>query len=339
MNFNLSRLQFFLLLFIVQTGSSFFSFPSSFINVVGRDAWLVFLVAGVLHYILLLFYERYYTQFTFGPFVGWLYKGYWLFVTVCYLAYIDYTLAVWGFPETPQVIVLAALVSVSLYANLSRAETVINLTVILIPLIFIFLITLQFAWEDLIWTNIFPLGEATGTEWLKGLLKAQIAFMGIELYLFFRRYVDVKKKVKGFPLFIYQMVWFSFFFFSIIVTILYFTLTGLHEIPEPLLFILKSQEVTFVERIDLFFLYIWVIWNVITVTIFSFSAMYVHRLHAKKKNKRDTIIWHVLLILFPLFFVSKEFVEKLIDFVIYLQLLFTIFIPAVVIITNRRKAK
>ena len=56
---------------------------------------------------LLLFYERYYKQFTIGPFVGWLYKGYWLFIAVSYLAYIDYTLAVWGFPETPQIIVLA----------------------------------------------------------------------------------------------------------------------------------------------------------------------------------------------------------------------------------------
>lgn len=339
MNFNLSRIQFFLLLFIVQTGSSFFSFPSSFINVVGRDAWLVFLVAGVLHYMLILFYERFYLQFTFGPFVGWLYKGYWLFVTVCYLAYIDYTLAVWGFPETPQILVLAALVSVSLYANLSRPETVINLSVILIPLILIFLVTLQFAWEDLIWTNIFPIGEASGTEWFQGLVKAQISFMGIELFLFFRRYVDVKEKIKGYPLFIYQMVWFSFFFFSILITILYFTLSGLQEIPEPLLFILKSREVTFLERLDLFFLYIWVIWNIITITIFSFSAMYVHRLHAKKQYKRDVVIWHILLVLIPLFFVSKNYVEKLIDYIIYLHLLFTILIPIFVIFSNRRKEK
>ena len=38
-------------------------------------------------------------------------------------------------------------------------------------------------------------------------------------------------------------------------------------IPEPLLYILKSQEVTFVERLDLFFLYIWMIWSIITVAI------------------------------------------------------------------------
>ena len=174
MNFNLSRFQFFLLLFITQTGSSFFSFPSPFINATGRDAWLIFLVAGFFHYMLLLFYERFYKRFTMGPFVGWLYKGYWLFVVVIFLSYIDYTLAVWGFPRTPQIIVLVVMVSVSLYANLSRPETVINLTVILIPLIFIFLIFIQFAWNDLIWTNIFPIGESTGKDWVKVLLSRRL---------------------------------------------------------------------------------------------------------------------------------------------------------------------
>ena len=337
MNFNLSRVQFFLILFITQTGSSFFSFPAPFINIVGKDAWLVFLVAGVLHFVLLLYYERFYTRFTIGPFVGWLYKGYWLFIAVVYLAYIDYTLAVWGFPETPQVIVLAALVSISLYANLSKAETVINLSVILIPLIFIFLIFLQFAWDDMIWTNIFPIGEATSKEWFEGLLRAQAAFIGIELYLFFRRHVDVKEKIKGFPLLIYQMVWFTFFFFSIVITTLYFTLTGLERVPEPLLYILKSQEVTFVERLDMFFLYIWMIWSTITVAIFSFSALYVHRLTSKGNKKRDVIIWHVLLVALPLFFVSKKYVELFNDLIIYVHLIFTIVIPTIVIITNRRK--
>ena len=196
-----------------------------------------------------------------------------------------------------------------------------------------------FTWKDLVWTNIFPVGEATGKDWIKGLLKAQIAFVGIELYLFFRRHVDIKEKIKGFPLFVYQMMWFSFFFFSVILTILFFTLAGLQEIPEPLLYILKSQEVTFVERLDLFFLYIWMIWSLISVVIISFSALYVHRQHHKGNKKRDAIIWHALLVLLPLFFVSKHYVEKLTDSIIYVHLVFAIIIPIIVIAMNRRKAK
>ncbi|MCG7334505.1 spore germination protein [Sporosarcina sp. ACRSM] len=339
MKISLSRVQFFLLLFITQTGSSFFSFPSPFIAATGRDAWLIFIVAGTIHYLLLLLYEKNYNYFSIGPYIGWLYKGYWLFICVCYLAYVDYTLAVWGFPETPPSIVIAVLVSVSLYANLSRAETVINLSVILIPLILLFMIFLQFAWKEFVWTNIFPIGEATGKQWGIGLLKAQIAFIGMELYLFFRKYIDMTQKIKGFPLFVYQSVWLLFFLISIFISLFYYTLTGLKMIPEPLLYLLKSQEVTFVERLDLFFLYIWTIWTIITVTIISFVALYVHRLHAKENRKRDTIIWHLLLIVIPLFFLTKGSVEKLNDVIIYVHLTFAFIIPIIVITVNRRKVK
>ncbi|MEK5038576.1 GerAB/ArcD/ProY family transporter [Sporosarcina sp. FSL K6-3457] len=339
MNFNLSRSQFFLILFIVQTGSAFFSFPAPFINASGRDAWLIFLVAATFHYIMLLFYEQNYRYFMIGPFVGWLYKGYWLFVTVIYIAYVDYTLAVWGFPETPQFIVIAILVSVSLYANLSRAETIINLSVILIPLILLFFVFLQFAWKDLVWTNLFPIGESTGAEWVKGLLKAQMAFIGIELYLFFRKHVDMKQKIKGFPLFVYQLMWLIFFFFSVLLMLLYFTLPGLERIPEPLLFLLKAQEVTFAERLDLFFLYIWTVWTIITVALLSFAALYVHRLHTNEHHKRDTIIWHVFLFLLPLLFLSKHALTKLNDIIIYVYLVFGLLIPFIIITNNRRKSK
>ena len=135
----------------------------------------------------LLLFEKNYKYFTIGPFVGWLYKVYWLFVIIVYLAYVDYTLAVWGFPETPQFIVIGVLVGVSLYANLSRAETVINLSVILIPLILLFIVFLQFAWKDLVWSNLFPIGESTGAEWAKGLIKAQTAFIGIGILFVFQK--------------------------------------------------------------------------------------------------------------------------------------------------------
>jgi len=293
----------------------------------------------MIHYVMLLLYERFNMRFNVGPFVGWLYKGYWLLVTVAFIVDVDYVLAVWGFPKTPQVIVIVIIVGISLYANLSRAETVINLSVILIPLIIIFIGFLSLAWKDLIWTNIFPLGEAGGKEWFNGLLKAQLAFVGIELYLFFRRHVDIKEKIKGFPLVVFQMTWMLFFLFTVILTILYFTLSGMEFMQQPLLYILKSQEVTFVERLDLFFLYIWMIWSIITVAIFSFSAMHVHRLHAKGNKKRDTLIWHVLLVVLPLYFVKKQYVVRLDEVLIYGHLLFAIIIPAIVIITNRRKGK
>ena len=90
----------------------------------------------------LLLYERYYEDFKPGPIASWLYKGYWLLIIVAFISYIDYTLAVWAFPETPQFIVITIMVGISLYANLSRPETIMNLSVILIPLVPLFFVAL-----------------------------------------------------------------------------------------------------------------------------------------------------------------------------------------------------
>ena len=76
--FKLSRIQFFLFLFVAQTGTVFISFQSNYINTTGRSGWVIFIGASVLHYVQLRLYERFYEDFKPGPITSWLYKGYWL---------------------------------------------------------------------------------------------------------------------------------------------------------------------------------------------------------------------------------------------------------------------
>lgn len=339
MTFKLSRTQFFLFLFVIQTGTVFLSFQTHFIKATGRDAWLIFIAVGIFHYVLLLLYERNYEYFTPGPVVSWIYKGYWLLIIVSFISYIDYTLAVWAFPETPQIVVISIMVGISLYANLSRSETVINLTVILIPLIPIFYFVLLLSWPEFVWTNLFPVVKIDSSGLLRGILASQFTFIGIELFLFFRKHVDSKQKIKGLPLFIYQMLWMFFFFSTVLFTLLYFPLKEIERIPEPIMYILKSQTFSFVERLDLFFIYMWMMWSIITIALFAFATMYVHQLHAKGHRKRNTIIFHILLVILPLFLNSKERVDMIQQSLIYFHLFCTIVLPTVVILMNRRKRK
>lgn len=323
----------------MQTGTVFISFQSRFINASGRDAWLIFIGVGVFHYVQLLLYERNYEYFKPGPIVSWLYKGYWLFILVAFISYVDYTLAVWAFPETPQFIVIGIMVGISLYANLSRSETVMNLGVILIPLMPLFFISILLAWPEFVWTNLFPIGQVGGSDLLKGMLASQFTFIGIELYLFFRKHVDSRQKIKGLPLFLYQSLWLLFFFSTVLVVLLYFTLVQIEQTPEPLMYILKAQEVTFVERLDLFFIYIWMSWSIITISLFSFTTIYVHQLHANGNRNRNTIIFHILLAILPIFFVTKEKVEMIQRYIPYFHLFFSIVVPTTVILINRRKKR
>lgn len=337
--FKLSRVQFFLFLFIAQTGTVFISFQSYFIEITGRDAWLIFIGAGALHYVQLLLYEKFYKDFKPGPIVSWLYKGYWLLIVVAFISYIDYTLSVWAFPETPQVLVITIMVGISLYANLSRPETIINLSVILIPLIPLFFGFLFLGLPEFVWTNLFPIGEINSSNLLKGVIASQFTFIGIELFLFFRNHVHSEEKIKGVPLLIYQLIWMFFFFSSIVFTLVYFTLPELELIPEPLMYILKSQHVTFVERLDLFFIYIWMTWSIITIALFAFTTIYVHQQYAKGHKTRNTIFLHVLLIILPITVATKEGVEAIQKNLVYFHLFFSIVVPTIVIFLNRRKKK
>ncbi|MBW9235644.1 hypothetical protein JQK62_26325, partial [Leptospira santarosai] len=79
-------------------------------------------------------------------------------------------------------------VLISFYANLSRPESAVNLGVMLIPLFPFIFIFLALAIPELIWTNLFPMGDITLKEWGLGLKEAKFAFIGTELYLFYRVY-------------------------------------------------------------------------------------------------------------------------------------------------------
>ena len=80
-------------------------------------------------------------------------------------------------------------------------------------------------------------------------------------------------------------------------------------------------------------------WSIITIALFSFSTMYVHQLHAKGNKTRNTILFHLLLIILPLFISTKEGVEMIQKNLVYFHLFFAIVVPTIVILLNRRKKK
>lgn len=279
MNVSLSKAQFFLLLFIIQTGVVYIAFQTPLIIGSQTNAWWIFMVGSVIHYGLLLFFKRNYQYFYLNAFFRWIYQIYWLLLTAILIAYMGYVLASWVLPQTPEWIVVVIIAALSLYANVSRPETVINMSVMLLPIILLFVIFLMLALPDLTWSNLFPV-EWNNKQIIAGIIHSTYAYFGIEMYLIYRPYVQKELQVKGKPLFIYQLVIFIFFFMSIVFTQMFFGLEEIKLIPEPIMYILKSQEVTFVKRLDIFFVYIWLSWSIVTVMIFglSFRLLYLKKI-------------------------------------------------------------
>lgn len=337
MSASLTRVQFLLLMFVVQTGTVFILFQRPFIEIAKRDAWVIFIAASFIHYLLLILYERNYQFFKLTKITTLLYVGYWLFVSFTSIAFIDYTLAEWAFPKTPQFIVILLMVIVSLYGNLCRDEVIVNLGAILIPIMLLFILFLIMALDYAEWSYLFPIGEASITEWGKSMLKIQFPFIGIELYLVYRGYVVKHQTMKGLPIFIYQLIWLSFFLFTIMITIAFFPMKEIESISEPIMYILKSQQVSFVERLDLFFIYIWMVWGIITITIFSFTAIFTFRKQYSITSKKPIYIYHFLLCMLPLLGLSKQSVEQLQNILLYTHIVFVYVLPFIIILQNRRQ--
>lgn len=335
MKFFISKYQFFLGLFIVQTGSVFISFQTPLIEAAGRDAWIVFIACCVLQFIQLFLYERYHKYFKINQFLQWMYSAYWLLLVVTFLAYIQKSLSVWAFPLTPPSVIIGVIVLITFYANISRPEAVMNLGVLLLPLFPLIYIFLSFATPDMVWTNLFPMGNITVNEWGTGFKEAKFAFVGTELYLFYRAFILKSEKINTKSILKFILTISSFYFITIIYILTFFSLEELKIIPEPLVYILKSQEVTFIERLDLFFIFIWMAWSIITVVYLIFTiSMFMKKKTAKRLTIKKVIL-HLMLFALPLFIIAQESFRISRDILIYGHFLFSMIIPFFVILINK----
>ncbi|MBG9691244.1 GerAB/ArcD/ProY family transporter [Lysinibacillus sp. fkY74-1] len=339
MNISLTKAQFFLLLFIFQTGIVYIAFQTPLISSSKNSSWLIFIVASMIHYGLLLFFERYHSYFYLNVFFRWVYQIYWLLLTAVFIAYMSYVLASWVLPQTPEWIVVVIIVVLSLYANLSRPETVINIGVMLIPIIFLFITFLMLAIPDLTWSNLFPIEWKHTKQIGAGLIHSIYAYFGIEMYLIYRPFLQKDLQVKGKPLLMYQLVIFVFYFISVLFTQMFFSIEEINLIPEPIMYILKSQEVTFVKRLDIFFVYIWLSWSIVTVMIFGLSFRMLHFVKKKQHPNSRIIVYHIFLAILPLFVIHFRSIELIKNSLHYVFIFFTFLLPIVIIGWNKWRGK
>lgn len=333
----LSKIQLFLFLFIVQTGVVFITVQSAIIQFGGRDAWLIFIGASLVLYLQLIFYEKNYQYFKIGKFVSWLYELYWLVVNILIIQTVTFVLDVFAFPRTPHIVIIFLMVIVSFYANVSRPETVLNLSVILIPMIGVFVSFLLLAYKDLVWSNIFPIGTSSLKQWGMGLLYSQLIFSGAEIYLFLRRYIHKPERSLMKPLFWYWLIFTLFMTFSIVLTLLFFSPAGIEMVPQSILYILKAQQVTFAERLDLVFIYIWLIWSMISFALYSFMKLFLHAQHHRHNKRIVTVVCHIILLFAPLYFVKQEYINMPRYIMIPSYILLAIIIPIFVVLFRRMR--
>ena len=333
----ISVFQFFLGLFIVQLGFVYISLPSILVTEAKQDVTIIFILVIILYGCILTFYNRFYHHFIVHSFFKWLYVVYWSMNVIVLVVSLTSTLKRWLMFNTPAVVIIVLILLVCFYGVISRAETTINIPVFIIPLIVIFLVTLLRVVPELRVYDFFPLFDSTGREWLHGFLYAWYAFMGAELFLIFRKYVIKKVTVKSVAVFVSIIG--GMHLLAIIITLLYFPRVETKVIMEPLLYILNAQEVMFLKRLDIFFIYIWFIWSVVAILYYLLAIKIVTKMDEKKRKNG---IWAVLLssiAIISVNLVNIDFILMIKDYLIYFVIVFSFLLPISIIVFNKARRK
>ena len=339
MTIKLSKIQLFLLMFVMQTGFVYTSFQTSIIEHGKRDATIQFILIALIFFLQLLFFERMHKYFFLNSFTKTLYLLYWLFYIVAFVIYITYVLTTWAFPNTPTSVIIFVFLSVCFYASISRPETAVNIGVVLLPMLFLFIIFMMVAIPDLYATNLLPLFYDRGETWWMGFLYSTTAFGGAEMYVMLRKYLLKNEKISKKILTLYFSVLTGFYLLSLTFTLMFFSLEEIKRIPEPILYILHSVEVTFVKRLDLFFVYIWLSWSLVTIVNYVLVMRLVYFEKKRKAPILQQFIFFALVGYTANFLIRFSVLDFIKDNIVYINIIFTFLFPIVIIIVNKLRGR
>lgn len=339
MTVQLTKAQIFLLMFVMQTGFVYISVQNLIIEHAHRDATMQYLVIAFIFFLQLLFYERMHQYMYLNSFVKALYLIYWTVYITIYVSYITYVLTIWVFPNTPTLVLITIFLSVCLYASISRPETAINIGVVLIPMLFLFLIFMFLTVKSLNVTNLLPLFYDRSNTWFKGFIYCTYAFGGAETYFVLRKYLVKSKKISKKAITIYSIILTSFYLLSISFTLMYFALDEIKIIPEPILYILHAVEVTFVKRLDLFFVYIWLSWSLVTIVNYVLVMRLLYFEKKVKLPKIKQLIFFAVIAISANSLIRFSAIELFQDYLVYGTIFFTFLLPMIIILLNRVRGR
>ncbi|MEK4129522.1 GerAB/ArcD/ProY family transporter [Solibacillus sp. FSL W8-0474] len=339
MSIQLTKIQLFLLMFVMQTGFVYTSFQNIIIEHGNRDATIQFIIISVIFFLQLLFFERTHKYFVLNSFTKTLYLIYWSFYVTVFVIYITYVLTSWIFPNTPTIVLIAIFLSVCFYASISRPETAVNIGVVLIPMLFLFLVFMFLTIPNLHATNLLPFFYDRQDTWWMGFIYATYAFGGAEVFVVLRKYLVSNDKIPKKSLFLYFSLLTSFYLLSISFSLMYFSLEEIKLIPEPILYILHSVEVTFAKRLDIFFVYIWLSWSLVAIVNYALVMRLVYFEKKRRLPRLQQLIFFAIIGITANFLIKFSVLDFLKNYLVYLNIIFTFILPVLIIFINKIRGR
>lgn len=284
----ISNTQLFFIIIQVQIGVGILSLPHDVSLVSKNDGWISTLLAGAMVQVIILVLwglGRRFPSLTiyeitplvigrrFGKVIIFCYVIYFIVTGSLVLSRFIQVIDTWILQRTPNWILIFLTLGVCVYLIKDTLRSIARFYVLVTPLLIILFGLVTYALKDANFLYIFPIGQSGIPNIVKGSKEAIFSMLGFEFMLFLYPYVNATDGRKLMAISTANLFVTLFYTYMVFASLVFFeTRQDLYLTPQPLLYMIKSYSFQIVERIDLFFLSIWIISVVTSIASWIFLA-------------------------------------------------------------------
>lgn len=266
--------QLFFLVVQTQIGVGVLSLPFSLFIKAKIDGWISLIIAGLLIQFSILAIWKLCDRFpqstiyeilpkimgkNLGLVFNFIYTMHFAFISILILIMYNSIVGKWILFETPHWVIIFIMAAAGYYFITSSPREIVRFFVIVTPLLLILFVFILYAYTDVHFLYLFPVGQAGILTIIKSSSDAVVALLGFDVALVFLAYTigtPAKKiKVISFASFCITVL----YAFIVFTTYIYFNPEEIVIVPEPVLYMLKAFSFSIIERTDLIFLSVWII--------------------------------------------------------------------------------
>jgi spore germination protein (amino acid permease) len=318
----ITQFQLFFIIIQTQIGIRIISLPYDVFQFSKNDAWISVLVAGGLAQIgillIWLLYRRFPVLTIFEMMSEIIGKKLAFLLKICYISFLFSTALLtllqfgqkvntWILPRTPTWILLFLMIAVSVLCVKENLRVIARFFVVVsFLLIFLFAFTLV-VFKDLNYLYLLPIGDSGLPNVLKGTNQALFALQGYELLLVVLPYclgtgagkLKIALMANGFVTSVYM--------YLTIVMLAYFGPAAMRLIPDPILYIMKFKYLMIIDRVDLIFFSIWIVFVTTSFMMYLYlTSNGLSQLFRKKNHSPFVYFAAALMLVFALTLPADE---------------------------------
>ncbi|MFA1736637.1 GerAB/ArcD/ProY family transporter [Lysinibacillus fusiformis] len=187
-------------------------------------------------------------------------------------------------------------------------------------------------------SHLIPLFNFDWQEFFDAFKKGYLSILGYELIMFYFPYIIDQKKAYRHTLI---GIWISIFlcFFTTVVSVIYYSEWQLKNVEFSVLNLFKAGEFSFVERIDIIGITLWVFLILSSITAYVWCAkLGVDSLLKKKRNYKLFLLAVIIFLIVRMPF-SREFQEKLFitsNYIGYMLIIWPFFLSMIYVVRKKK---